>query len=91
MLEQVDEIDFLDAIVVHLHLWEADFASMRNQDGSSNFDCMSPKMDQQMVFHNYSVHLLAQYNIQGNQLWKDTFVLYVQDSHKQSMFHFELD
>ena len=30
MLELVDEIDFIDALVVHLHLWEADFASMRN-------------------------------------------------------------
>ena len=91
MLELVDEIDFVDALVVHLHLLEANFASMRNYDGSSNLDCMSIKMDQQMVIHNYSVHLLAQYKIQGIQLWMDTFVLYAQDSHKWSMFHFELD
>ena len=77
MLEQVDEIDFVDALVVHLHLWEADFASMRNQDGSFNLDCMSLKMDQQMVFHNYSVHLLAQHKNQDTQLQKDTFVLYL--------------
>ena len=82
MLKQVDEIDFVDALVVHLHLWEADFVSMRNQDSSSNLDCMSLKMDKQMVFHNYSLHLLAQYKNQGNQLWKDTFVLYAQDLHK---------
>ena len=91
MLEQVDEIDFIDALVVHLHLQEADSASMRNQDGSSNLDCMSLKMDQQMVFHNYLVHLLAQHKNLGTQLQKDTFVLYAQDLHKQSMFHFELD
>ena len=30
MLEYVDEIDFVDVLIVHLHLWEADFASMRN-------------------------------------------------------------
>ena len=91
MLEQMDKIDFVDALFVHLHLWEADFASMRNQDGSSNLDCMSLKMDQQKVFHNYSMHLLARHKNQGTQLWKGTFVLYAQDLHKQSMFHFELD
>ena len=82
MLEQVEEIDFIDALVVHLLLWEADFASMRNYDGFSNLDCMSLKMDQQMVFHNYSMHLLAQHKNQGTQMWKDTFVLYAQDLHK---------
>ena len=30
MLKYVDEIDFVDALVIHLHLWEADFASMRH-------------------------------------------------------------
>ena len=91
MLGQVDEIDFVDALVVHLYLWENGSASKRNQNDFANLDCMSLKMDQQVAFHNYSLHLLAQYSIQVNQLWKDTFVLYAQDSHKQSMFHFELD
>ena len=91
MLGQVDEIDFFDALVVHLYFWGNGSASKRNEDDFANLDCMSLKMDQQVAFHNYSVHLLTQYSIQGNQMWKDTFVLYGQDLLKQSMFHFELD
>ena len=45
MFEYVDEIDFVDALVVHLYMWGNGSTSKRNQDDFSNLDCMSLKMD----------------------------------------------
>ena len=41
----MDEIDFFDALVVHLYFWGNGSASKRNEDDFANLDCMSLKMD----------------------------------------------